>query len=63
MSKNKEGAAMSSAVIIKELLCKLQTLVGLINDLRSNLIRLLREHRNYGLVWEDKSEDVLCSAH
>ena len=54
---------MSSAVIIKELLCKLQTLVGLINDLRSNLIRLLREHRNYGLVWEGKSEDVLCSAH
>lgn len=54
---------MSSAVIIKELLCKLQTLVGLINDLRSNLIRLLREHRNYGLVWENKPNRSLvqCS--
>jgi len=36
----------------------LQTLEGLTNDERSSLIGLLREHKKYGLVWEDKPEDV-----
>ena len=41
-----------------ELIKKLQTLEGLTNDERSNLIGLLRHHKKYGLVWEDKPEDV-----
>lgn len=41
-----------------ELISKLQTLDGLTNDERSSLIGLLREHKKYGLVWEDKPEDV-----
>ena len=41
-----------------ELISKLQTLEGLTNDERSSLIGLLREHKKYGLVWEDKPEDV-----
>ncbi|MBQ7495850.1 MAG: site-specific DNA-methyltransferase, partial [Bacteroidaceae bacterium] len=41
-----------------ELISKLQTLEGLTNDERSSLIGLLRKHKKYGLVWEDKPEDV-----
>ncbi|MBQ6063132.1 MAG: site-specific DNA-methyltransferase [Prevotella sp.] len=41
-----------------ELISKLQTLEGLTNEERSNLIDLLRQHKKYGLVWEDKPEDV-----
>ena len=41
-----------------ELISKLQTLEGLTGDERSSLIGLLREHKKYGLVWEDKPEDV-----
>ena len=40
------------------LISKLQTLDGLDIDERSSLIGLLREHKKYGLVWEDKPEDV-----
>ena len=31
---------------------------GLSDDERSSLIGLLRQHKKYGLVWEDKPEDV-----
>jgi len=41
-----------------ELISKLQTLEGLSNDERSSLIGLLRQHKKYGLVWEDKTENV-----
>lgn len=51
-------AAMSGHIDKSELISKLQTLEGLTNDERSNLIGLLREHKKYGLVWEDKPEDV-----
>ncbi len=53
-----EGAAMSSNINKTELISKLQTLEGLRNDERSSLIGLLCEHKKYGLVWEDKPEDV-----
>ncbi len=53
-----EGAAMSSTINKAELISKLQTLEGLTNEERSNLIGLLRQHKKYGLVWEDKPEDV-----
>lgn len=41
-----------------ELIAKLQQLEGLTNEEKSNLIGLLRQHKKYGLVWEDKPEDV-----
>ena len=37
---------------------KIQTLDGLTNDEKSDLLGLLRAHKKYGLVWEDKPEDV-----
>ena len=49
---------MSGRIDKAELISKLQTLEGLTNDERSSLIGLLREHKKYGLVWEDKPEDV-----
>ena len=44
--------------VAADLIKKLRTLEGLTNDERSNLIGLLRQHKKYGLVWEDKLEDV-----
>ena len=49
---------MSRHIDKAELISKLQTLEGLTLDERSSLIGLLREHKKYGLVWEDKPEDV-----
>ena len=60
---------MKNLIDKSELISKLQTLEGLTNDERSSLIGLLREHKRsavrtlgsakkYGLVWEDKPEDV-----
>jgi len=49
---------MSRHIDKAELISKLQTLKGLSDDERSSLIGLLREHKKYGLVWEDKPEDV-----
>ena len=49
---------MSRHINKAELISKLQTLDGLDIDERSSLIGLLREHKKYGLVWEDKPEDV-----
>ena len=49
---------MSRHIDKAELINKLQTLEGLSNDERSSLIGLLREHKKYGQVWEDKPEDV-----
>lgn len=37
---------------------KIQGLDGLTNDEKSDLLGLLRAHKKYGLVWEDKPEDV-----
>lgn len=41
-----------------KLIDRINTLEGLTDDERSALLGLLREHKTYGLVWEDKSEDV-----
>lgn len=49
---------MSSTINKAELISKLQTIESLTNEERSNLIGLLRQHKKYGLVWEDKPEDV-----
>lgn len=49
---------MSSTIDKAELISKLQTLEGLTIEERSNLIGLLRQQKKYGLVWEDKPEDV-----
>lgn len=49
---------MSSGVNTSELIAKIQQLAGLSDDERSRLIGLLRSHKKYGLLWEDKPEDV-----
>lgn len=41
-----------------ELIRKLQTLEGITDDERAALFGLLRTNRTYGLVWEDKPEDI-----
>ena len=40
------------------LIKKITQLEGLTNDEKSDLLALLRGHKKYGLVWEDKPEDV-----
>ena len=37
---------------------RIKTLDGLTNDEKSALLGLLRSHKKYGLVWEEKPEDV-----
>ena len=49
---------MNGRVDKAELIAKLQSLQGLTEGERGELIRLLRTHKKYGLVWEDKPEDV-----
>lgn len=49
---------MSGRIDKTELIKKLRDLEGLTNEEKSNLIGLLRQHKKYGLVWEDKPEDV-----
>ncbi len=58
MSHPKTCAAMNGRVDKAELIAKLQSLQGLTEGERGELIRLLRTHKKYGLVWEDKPEDV-----
>lgn len=58
MSHPKTCAAMNGRVDKAELIAKLQSLQGLTDGERGELIRLLRTHKKYGLVWEDKPEDV-----
>lgn len=41
-----------------KLIDRIKTLEGLTDDERSALLGLLREHKTYGLVWEDKPEEV-----
>ena len=41
-----------------KLIDRINSLEGLTDDERSALLGLLREHKNYGLVWEDKPEEV-----
>lgn len=42
----------------QELIGKIHDLEGLSNDEKSALIELLKTHKKYGLVWEDKPEAV-----
>lgn len=41
-----------------KLIDRIKTLEGLTDDERSALLGLLRESKTYGLVWEDKPEEV-----
>lgn len=41
-----------------KLIDRIKTLDGLTDDERSALLGLLRESKNYGLVWEDKPEEI-----
>ena len=42
-----------------KLIDRVKTLEGLTDDERSALLGLLNENKTYGLVWEDKPEDVV----
>ena len=42
----------------RKLIKRVQTLEGITDDERAALLGLLRESKTYGLVWEDKPEDV-----
>lgn len=42
----------------QKLIKRVQTLDGITDDERAALLGLLRESKTYGLVWEDKPEDV-----
>ena len=42
----------------QELIGKIHQIEGLSNDDKSALIELLKTHKKYGLVWEDKPEEV-----
>ena len=42
----------------QELMDRIHQIEGLSNDEKSALIELLKTHKKYGLVWEDKPEDV-----
>ena len=41
-----------------ELAKKIQTLDGLNNEEKSALLELIRGHKKYGLVWEEKPEEI-----
>lgn len=41
-----------------ELARKVQALDGLSNEEKTALLELIRGHKKYGLVWEDKPEDI-----
>ena len=49
---------MNGRIDKAELISKLKTLEGLTHDEKASLIGLLRLQKKYGLVWEDKPEDV-----
>lgn len=49
---------MSGRIDKIELVKKIRNLDGLTNDEKANLIGLLNSFKKYGLVWEDKPEDV-----
>lgn len=53
----RKSAKMRSEDRIK-LIERVQTLEGITDDERAALLGLLRESKTYGLVWEDKPEDV-----
>ena len=40
------------------LIKRISTIEGLTDNERSALLGLLRENKSYGLVWEDKPEDI-----
>ena len=41
-----------------ELARKIQSLDGLSNEEKTALLELIRGHKKYGLVWEEKPEDI-----
>lgn len=51
-------AAMAKKIDKEALANKIKALAGLDADERSELLGLLSEQKKYGLVWEDKPEDV-----
>ena len=54
----RKEAAMNGRIDKAELISKLKTLEGLTDEEKANLIGLLRSHKKYGLVWEDRPEEA-----
>lgn len=53
------GLKISAGTMNKtELARKIQTLDGLSNEEKTALLELIRGHKKYGLVWEEKPEDI-----
>ena len=54
----KESIASSERHMDKSALVdKIKNIEGLTNDEKADLIGLLRSHKKYGLVWEEKKEE------
>lgn len=49
---------MATNVSLQELIAKILLLEGLTSEEKSSLIELLRRQKKFGIVWEDKPEDV-----
>lgn len=58
LSNNNVNLTIEETMNKKELYNKILQLDGLTNEEKSELLGLLRKQKKYGLVWEDKPEDV-----
>lgn len=54
----REGTAMSRHIDKEALVAAVMSSTELDNEQKSQLIRLIREQKKYGLVWEDSTEDA-----
>ena len=54
----REGTAMSRYIDKEALVAAVMSSTELDNEQKSQLIRLIREQKKYGLVWEDSTEDA-----
>lgn len=54
----REGTAMSRHIDKEALVAAVMSSTELDNEQKSQLIRLIREQKKYGLVWEDSKEDA-----
>lgn len=56
--RHNKVALVMKAIDKANLINRIRTLDGLTDDERSTLLGLLREYKTYGLVWENKPEEV-----
>ena len=56
--KNRKASNIMNSNDRARLIKRITTIEGLTDKERSDLLGLLREDKSYGLVWEDKPEDI-----